>query len=165
MVTTLTPPRNLRELAIYFLLLAILGFLLVLTLTLFQFSLPTFEPVSLGVVSQYTLNQPVYRVINTRNSAVYAWVVNLDGELHVFDARATHSWSRSQNCKIVWITDASGSSPKDFFADPCVGGSWDIGGNHLWGPSPRSLDWFPAEVRNGELWIDTYPQFGASWRD
>ena len=35
-------------------------------------------------------------------------------------------------------------------------------GTYQWGHAPRNLDWYLAEVRNGELWIDLMkPQEGA----
>lgn len=165
MVSTLSPQRNFREIASYSLFLAFLGLGVVISYTLFQFALPRSRFVNLGPVSQFSPQTPTYMPITPQEQPIFLWVVNEDGVIHVFDARSTHSFARDKNCIVKWVQESQPwNSNKNYFADPCVGGVWNLDGTYQWGPAPRDLDWYITEVRDGELWIDMmYPQLGYSW--
>ena len=45
------------------------------------------------------------------------------------------------------------------FSDSCHGSKYSLNGTYLAGPSPRSLTPFPTYVANGELFIESDPQF------
>lgn len=45
------------------------------------------------------------------------------------------------------------------FTDSCHGSKYSLNGTYLAGPSPRSLTPFPTYVSNGELFIESDPQF------
>lgn len=45
------------------------------------------------------------------------------------------------------------------FDDSCHGSKYSLDGTYLAGPSPRSLTPFPTYVSNGELFIESDPQF------
>ncbi len=45
------------------------------------------------------------------------------------------------------------------FSDSCHGSQYSLDGTYLAGPSPRSLTPFPTYVSNGELFIESDPQF------
>jgi len=45
------------------------------------------------------------------------------------------------------------------FSDSCHGSKYSLNGTYLAGPSPRSLTPFPTYVSNGELFIESDPQF------
>ena len=52
-------------------------------------------------------------------------------------------------CAIPW--DESDGK----FHCPCHGSTFDQIGDVLGGPSPRAMDFFPTEITNGEVWVDT----------
>ena len=165
MVNTLSPQRNFRELANYILLISLIGMGVVVFYTLTQFALPRPQFVSLGPITQFQFEQPVYLALRQNGQTFFVWVVNLEGNLRVLDARTTHPIARDWNCIVVWIDKPSPWSPKqDYFTDPCIGGAWNLDGSYQWGPAPRALDWHPAEIGNRELWIDIiHIQKGESW--
>jgi hypothetical protein len=164
MVNTFVPKSNFREIAGYFLLISMVGLVLVSGFILFKFALPRPQFSYVGQIEQFRGNEPVRLVIQEGERVFYLWVVNLDGEIKVFDARATHPTSRDWNCQIEWFADPyPWLEKKYYFLDPCLGGAWSVDGSYLYGPSPRALDWYKTEHRDGELWIDTmYPQERAS---
>lgn len=45
------------------------------------------------------------------------------------------------------------------FSDSCHGSKYSLDGTYLAGPSPHSLTPFPTYVANGELFIESDPQF------
>ena len=62
--------------------------------------------------------------------------------------------------------DPRSDCPLDYFAteqwtfsDSCHGSKYSLNGTYLAGPSPRSLTPFPTYVSNGELFIESEPQF------
>lgn len=167
MVSTLSYPRNFREIASYSFFIAFLGLGAVVFIALFQFALPRTRYVHLGPVTQFDAQNPAYLPITTEGQTFFFWVVNVDGSLRVFDARSTHSVAHDKNCIVKWIQEAQPwNSNQNYFADPCSGSTWDKDGAYLFGPAPRDLDWYFTEVRDGDLWIDImYPQLGHSWLD
>ncbi len=52
-------------------------------------------------------------------------------------------------CAVPWDED------KGTFHCPCHGSEFDVYGEVLGGPAPRPLDFFPVEIRSGEVWVDT----------
>ncbi len=52
-------------------------------------------------------------------------------------------------CAVPWIEE------EGIFHCPCHGSEFDIHGEVLGGPAPRPLDYFPVEIKSGEVWVDT----------
>ncbi len=52
-------------------------------------------------------------------------------------------------CAVPWIEE------EGKFHCPCHGSSFDVHGEVLGGPAPRPLDFFPVEIKSGEVWVDT----------
>ncbi len=52
-------------------------------------------------------------------------------------------------CAVPWDED------KGQFHCPCHGSVFDVHGDVLGGPAPRALDFFPTEIKSGEVWVDT----------
>lgn len=165
MVSTLSPERNFRELASYIWFASLIGLGGVVAFALFQFALPRPQFVNLGPVAQFQTDHPVYLARHKSGQAFFLWVVNLDDGIHLFDARSTHPISSFHNCIVEWVQDSQPwQTERFYFADPCIGGAWNLDGTYRWGPAPRDLDWFVTDIRNGELWMDVMnPMEGESW--
>jgi Rieske Fe-S protein len=67
----------------------------------------------------------------------------------VFLARSPH-----MGCLLNWRSDTHK------FEDPCTGSRFAIDGTYESGPSPRSLDELPAELRDGMIWINKEVTYG-----
>jgi nitrite reductase/ring-hydroxylating ferredoxin subunit len=67
--------------------------------------------------------------------------------------------SPQQGCRLEPAAGAEFPDPylRDgaVFADPCHGAVFALDGTHLAGPSPRDLDQYAVEVRNGRITVDT----------
>jgi cytochrome b6-f complex iron-sulfur subunit len=52
-------------------------------------------------------------------------------------------------CAVPWLED------EGHFHCPCHGSVFNQVGEVKAGPAPRPLDFFPSEIRSGEVWVDT----------
>jgi cytochrome b6-f complex iron-sulfur subunit len=52
-------------------------------------------------------------------------------------------------CAVPWV-----ENDKQFHC-PCHGSLFDPVGVVTGGPAPRPMDYFPVEIRDGEVWVDT----------
>ncbi|MGE3697156.1 MAG: ubiquinol-cytochrome c reductase iron-sulfur subunit [Dehalococcoidia bacterium] len=70
------------------------------------------------------------------------WLVKLDAKTVVaLSAVNTHATA----CHVSWRPEFAFNDQKGWFRDPCVGSTFDVAGNRVFGPSPRSMDRY--EVR------------------
>ncbi|GAB4578226.1 MAG: hypothetical protein Fur0022_09600 [Anaerolineales bacterium] len=164
MVRSISPSRNLREIASYSLFLALMGLGMVLAMALIRFMLPRTALISLGQVSQFELNQPQYMAIRQQGVGLSFWVVNLEEGFRVYKSSSTFVYPTGKRCTLTWVEEApSWMNEKSYFFDPCSGSWWSERGEYIGGPAPRDLDWYPVEIRDRELWIDAFhPQQGES---
>ena len=72
------------------------------------------------------------------------YVVNAKGDLFALSQKCPHLGCRVPFC------ESSGR-----FECPCHGSIFDIGGEYIQGPSPRGMDRYPLEVKNGAAVVDT----------
>jgi nitrite reductase/ring-hydroxylating ferredoxin subunit len=91
----------------------------------------------LGSPSEYAAGTATYV------SAGRLWVANTDGNLFALSQKCPHLGCRVPFC------DSSGR-----FECPCHGSVFDIGGEHISGPSPRGMDQHPLSIENDELVVD-----------
>lgn len=134
------PPLNRRELA-YYLLFGSLGLagLLVVGL-LVWFVMPQPEFVALGEVSEFVPGDQPYRVYAGDKAL---WVVNLGGELRVYDGVTP-----SRICRYIWV------SVNNRFEDPCCGSKFTLAGEYISGPATRNLDQYTPIIRDSLLTIN-----------
>ena len=52
-------------------------------------------------------------------------------------------------CAVPWVEE------EGQFHCPCHGSLFNEVGDVIGGPAPRPLDFFPAEISSGEVWVDT----------
>ncbi len=52
-------------------------------------------------------------------------------------------------CSVPW------SEEEGLFHCPCHGSLFNEVGDVIGGPAPRAMDFFPAEIRSEEVWVDT----------
>ncbi len=52
-------------------------------------------------------------------------------------------------CAVPWVEE------EGRFHCPCHGSLFNKVGEVIGGPAPRPLDYFPSEIRSGEVWVDT----------
>lgn len=52
-------------------------------------------------------------------------------------------------CSVPWVEE------EGQFHCPCHGSLFNEVGDVIGGPAPRALDFFPTEIRSGEVWVDT----------
>ena len=69
-----------------------------------------------------------------------------DNEVRVFSDICTHL-----GCRVTWHSD------QEHYISPCHDGHFDILGNVVSGPPPRSLDEFVTKVEGGELFVQLPP--------
>ena len=91
----------------------------------------------LGSPSKYTTDTATY------NSAGRLWVVNANGHLFALSQKCPHLGCRVPFC------ESSGE-----FECPCHGSVFNIGGEHIAGPSPRGMDQFALSIESDELIVD-----------
>ena len=68
----------------------------------------------------------------------------------VFLARSPH-----MGCLLNWKPETQS------FEDPCYGSRFSIAGVYESGPSPRSLDELPAEVKDQVIWVKNELVYGT----
>jgi hypothetical protein len=93
------------------------------------------------------LRQPVF--VEREN----VWLVRL-GEADVVALSAVNPHFTA--CQIQWRADfrfgGAGISPQEdpgWFRDPCVGATFDLAGNRVFGPAPRNMDRYPVQIDEG----------------
>ena len=52
-------------------------------------------------------------------------------------------------CAVPWVEE------EGQFHCPCHGSLFNRVGEVIGGPAPRPLDFFPSEIKSGEVWVDT----------
>lgn len=52
-------------------------------------------------------------------------------------------------CAVPWVEE------EGQFHCPCHGSLYNQVGEVIGGPAPRPLDFFPVEIKSGEVWVDT----------
>jgi len=62
-------------------------------------------------------------------------------------------------CSVPWVEE------EGQFHCPCHGSLFNEVGDVLGGPAPRALDYFPAEIRSEEVWVDTTQPIERSKHD
>ena len=72
--------------------------------------------------------------------------------LYAFDPNPN---SRRQGCIVDWLPDFEFMGRTGWFRDPCLGGTYDGSGKLASGPSPRDMDRFAVELRDGFVYVDT----------
>ncbi len=72
--------------------------------------------------------------------------------LYAFDPNLN---SRRQGCIVDWLPDFEFMGRTGWFRDPCFGATYDRSGNLVSGPSPRDMDRFAVEIRDGFVYVDT----------
>ncbi len=151
---------------------AFLGLLVVLALcylvfTMFRARAPL--PVIVGGAEDFPRNSVTLRYVNADFSDPETQkdftTLSLDvvrdtsGQYTVFFARSTDPATGGltpRQCVVQWNDTAQ------HFEDPCGGSQWTRTGKYITGPAPRDLDWFPAQVANGQLEIELNLIQGAS---
>ena len=68
---------------------------------------------------------------------------------HVFIRRSPH-----MGCLLNWRPETQ------TFDDPCFGSRFAIDGSYQSGPSPRSLDELPAEMKDQMIWVKNEVMYG-----
>jgi hypothetical protein len=58
-----------------------------------------------------------------------------------------------RGCTLPWRPDFKFDNAKGWFRDPCLGSTYDLNGHKVYGPSPRGLDQYPVEVKNGNVQV------------
>jgi nitrite reductase/ring-hydroxylating ferredoxin subunit len=91
----------------------------------------------LGSPSQYADGTATYV------GAGRLWVANAGGNLFALSQKCPHLGCRVPFC------ESSGR-----FECPCHGSVFDIGGEHISGPSPRGMDQHPLSIENDLLVVD-----------
>ena len=126
--------------------------LIALVVTLVAFAWPTAPKVGparwidAGTVDALNVNQPV-RIVEGR-----LWLVKLEsGEIVALSQRDTHPL---QPCTIPWRPEFEFHGRDGWFRSPCSGSTWDIDGRIMFGPSPRSMDRYRVDIRDGEVFVD-----------
>jgi len=129
-------PSNRREAALWLFLagglLALMGLLTALTI----YSYPRAPGITVGKLSDFPTGAEPKLV--TANGMRFV-VVNLNGELIVYDAHDTHTF----HCIIKWIPS------EHHFEDPCSGSRFAINGTFISGPAPRDLDRYATTIDAG----------------
>jgi len=127
-------PMNRREAALWVFLAGALMALLGLIVMVAIFANPQPPVVELGLLADFQAGAPPTPVVAGNRQL---FVVNLDGELIVFDAHDTHS---KIHCLIKWVPS------NGRFEDPCGGSKFEIDGTWIEGPAPRGLDRYPVAI-------------------
>ena len=117
--------------------------------------------IDVGRAADYREGEPVF-VQEGR-----LWLVRRTGGSFVAFAAA----DSFQGCTVVWRADFEHTDPRDgvrkrgWYRDPCHGSVYDPDGTKVFGPSPRDLDRYPAEVMGGRVIVraaERHQQPGAA---
>jgi nitrite reductase/ring-hydroxylating ferredoxin subunit len=103
-----------------------------------------------GGASQFEVGKPV------RFAKAEFWLVKQeDGSFLALHAKSP----AYHNCTVPWLPNFRFPNPETgeytpgWFRDPCSGATWDVNGKRVFGPSPRDLDRFPVEVKDGRVFV------------
>ncbi|MFC1917429.1 Rieske 2Fe-2S domain-containing protein [Chloroflexota bacterium] len=108
-------------------------------------------PVPIARIKDIPLNLPTYVTYEERINDGWhvttlskgAWIINKDNkDITVFDPRCTHL-----NCPYYWDKEA------EIFLCPCHDGKFDIQGNVIGGPPPRSLDKIQIDIAEDTIFV------------
>ena len=94
-------------------------------------------------------NTPVH------NSHGFYVVLLPSGEVIALVEKDSHDYPTSDVCPIEWRTDFVFESKTGWFRGECSGSTFSIDGSKAFGPSPRSMDRYAVEVKNGDVLVDT----------
>ena len=61
----------------------------------------------------------------------------------------------TSDCQVEWRPDFIFDSRKGWFRDNCSGSTFMVNGAKVFGPSPRSMDRYAVEVKDGDVLVDT----------
>lgn len=151
-MSAITRPVNRRE-ASYYLLFAVVGlFAFAIIAGLIWYALPRNYPgqyFNAGFVTDYPPSDIPYHLRD-----IPGWVVNIDGEIVVFDGRTTH-----KPCLYAW------NAANLRFEDPCHGSKYRLDGLLLEAPARRDLDRYEYSIQNGELIVHTSEIITGACRD
>lgn len=111
-----------------------------------------------GVVESSDLRWGVQALMDDRQTP--AWARNHEvtialarhdnGSFSAFIARDPRT-----GCPLAWRTNFLGYDPDGVFRDPCYGSTYDEYGLHVFGPSPRAMDFFDVMVDgSGHVIVD-----------
>ncbi len=149
-VASPSPPQRLsfprRGIAILVTLVATVGIFTVAAIFAWPSGPKVDQPgwVALGNVDDFPLLEPVA----VKNHRLY--VVRLDADKFVALSRI----DPHRGCVVPFRPDFEFLGRKGWFRDPCSGSTYDVTGRLFAGPSPRSLDRFPARVSAGALEVN-----------
>lgn len=82
------------------------------------------------------------------DSIVFHLVHLEDGEFRALSAKDPHL-----GCTVPWRPEFQFEGQTGWFRNPCHGETYDITGRRVFGPSPRDLDRYPVEVRDGRVLV------------
>lgn len=100
--------------------------------------------VDAGTVEDMQVNEPI------RNIEGRFWLVKLEsGEVLALSRRDPRS-----GCTIPWRPDFEFGGREGWFRDPCHGSTYSIDGTRTFGPSPRSMDRYRVDIRDGWVFVD-----------
>jgi hypothetical protein len=133
-----------REILSYLLILSALALTLGIGAALIQYLTPDRPTVSIGSVSEYPPGaEPRWVAVGTWQF----WVVNLDGEIVVFNPVST---LRSLPCRVKWTSNQR-------FESPCGGEKFEIDGTWAFGPAPRDMDRYGYTIdERGQIMVDVW---------
>ncbi len=96
--------------------------------------------IEVGYLEDIPLRSPVYYEDGD------FWLVKLDDRtivaLSPIDSHIRH-------CRVPWRADFKFNDETGWFRDPCGGSTYDVAGNRVFGPAPRSLDRYEVRLDDG----------------
>ena len=146
---------------------AVLGLLAVVLGAILVFMLEVGEDRRVGVVRTIDAEYPRDLVAEAPLFfAEDAFYVSLDGDdLVALYAIDPHPLSRNEGCIIEWVPNFEFQGRTGWFRDQCRGSTYDPSGSLAIGPSPRNLDRFAIEERDGYVYVDTQELLCARFPD
>ena len=90
----------------------------------------------------------------TRDGDLAVWLVRSDGAVRAFIALDPRNGCRLDTLKVAH--DSRQPPSITVFYDVCHGSLYDLGGDHVGGPSPWTLDQLVLTVRDGVVYADLH---------
>lgn len=134
---------NRRELSAYIFLVALLIGAIGLGATLFWFSTPQTEYLSIGRLEDFPPSDSPYPI---SVDDFHAFVVNTGLELIVFDAQTPHI----VGVRLKWVPS------NHRFEDPATGSKFSLYGEWIDGPAMRNMDRYPYLIRDGQILVERW---------